>query len=715
MRTLRLQLDCVLTRNIPQSDIRKSRAAWDVAFDSDHRPVLLSFKIRFHMRNRGVPLQPKIDMAGLKDDECRRKFRRVSIHIGVRTRKKLSDADSFTKCIQDAARETLPVLLSRKKFAFASAETKSTYNSLCVARSAGDFNQEKRLRRKLLRQLQQDRDNEWTSRAMDGKMKRCPSVLNTANGVAVGEATLPIWKEHFKTLPNRLAPSAPELGHVHRPTYAVNEEPPTVSEVLVCIQKMKNGKSGGDNRISAEMLKYLPPSGIREMTKIIRSIWIDERIPDSWRHAIIIPLHKKLSVTDPRNYRGISLLRVMYKVLERIILDRLIKHREETTRDEQSGFRPGRSTIDQVFIAVIEIWQWYSKPMQLAFLDFEAAFDSPHLGHLLNALSADGVPGKFVRLFDDMNQRTTAAVRTSAGCTTPFEVVTGVRQGAVAGPFLFNFAIDDIMRRTVDQCPADIVLAPSGCPLTDLEYADDVVIFAESSCTLKNNGSYERDVQQRCAKATSAFNSSTKCLWSTPTTNEVKLRVYLSAIRPIMMYGSETWAAPSTVMERLDCTERKLLRWLLGYFWPRVCHNEDLYAEIDMVYRRMTRGKHQHRKRPADRLVQRVLRSSSGSSWKKPPGRKRKFWTEAVKEDLRTLGVDRQFRRDVRFRRIWNSNEWIGSVQALAEDREGWAELVQGRHTSAKMRVIASGDDISSPTKSSKSYVTELYLLSLGI
>ncbi|KAK6734970.1 hypothetical protein RB195_018272 [Necator americanus] len=69
-RTLKLRLDYVLARNIPQSDIRKSRAVWDVAFDSDHRPVLLSFKIRFHKRNRGVPLQPKFDMAGLKDDEC---------------------------------------------------------------------------------------------------------------------------------------------------------------------------------------------------------------------------------------------------------------------------------------------------------------------------------------------------------------------------------------------------------------------------------------------------------------------------------------------------------------------------------------------------------------------------------------------------------------------------------------------------------------------
>ncbi|KAK6763714.1 hypothetical protein RB195_024152 [Necator americanus] len=361
-------LDYVLATNIPQSDIRKSKAVWDFVFDSNHRPVLLSFKIRLHKRNRGVPLQPKIDMAGLKDDECRTKFRQlVSIH--------------------DAARETLQVLLPWKKFAFASAETKSTYNSVCVARSADDFNQEKRLRRKLRRQLQQDRDNEWTSRAMEfekawedrnprkacallkqysGKMKRCSPVLNNANGVPVGEAFLPIWREHFKTLLNRLAPSTPELEHVHRPTYAVNEEPPTESEVLVCIQKMKNGKSGGDDGISAEMLKYLPPSGIREMTKIIRSIWIDERTPDSWRHAIIISLHKKLSVTDPRNYRGISLLRVMYKVLERIILDRLIKNREETTRDEQAGFRPGPSTIEQVFIVkrVIEIWQRYSKIMQ---------------------------------------------------------------------------------------------------------------------------------------------------------------------------------------------------------------------------------------------------------------------------------------------------------------------------------------------------------------
>ncbi|KAK6743568.1 hypothetical protein RB195_010688 [Necator americanus] len=113
-------------------------------------------------------------------------------------------------------------------------------------------------------------------------------------------------RDHIKTLLNRQAPSVPELEHVDRPTYAVKEEPPTMSGVFDLYPEDERWEICGDDVISAEMLKYLPPSGIREMTEIISLIWIDKKIPDSWRHAIIIPLHKKLPVTDSRNYRGIG-------------------------------------------------------------------------------------------------------------------------------------------------------------------------------------------------------------------------------------------------------------------------------------------------------------------------------------------------------------------------------------------------------------------------
>ncbi|KAK6745370.1 hypothetical protein RB195_011854 [Necator americanus] len=84
------------------------------------------------------------------------------------------------------------------------------------------------------------------------------------------------------------------------------------------------------------------------------------------------------------------------------------------------------------------------------------------------------------------------------------------------------------------------------------------------------------------------------------------------------------------------------------------------------------------------------------------PGRKRKFWTDVVKENLRKLGVDRRFRRDVRFRRIWNSDEWIDSVQALAEDREGPVELCSRTTHFGEDAVIALCADISPPIKSKK-------------
>ncbi|KAK6733836.1 hypothetical protein RB195_017539 [Necator americanus] len=68
-------------------------------------------------------------------------------------------------------------------------------------------------------------------------------------------------------------------------------------------------------------------------------------------------------------------------------------------------------------------------------------------------------------------------------------------------------------------------------------------------------------------------------------------------------------------------------------------------------------------RRPADRLVQRVLRSLSGLSWKKPPDRQRKFCTEVVKEDLRALGVEEQLRAIVFY-------EWrFGSGTTTAESR----------------------------------------------
>ncbi|KAK6763757.1 hypothetical protein RB195_024187 [Necator americanus] len=111
-----------------------------------------------------------------------------------------------------------------------------------------------RLRRKLCPYPKRDSKNEWTSRA--GSMKGNKRTRTRKKHMlyreamfgssqhcqrSVGQAALPMWREHFNTLLEQQAPPLPELEHVQRPRYtAVSERPPTLSKVLASIQKMKN-------------------------------------------------------------------------------------------------------------------------------------------------------------------------------------------------------------------------------------------------------------------------------------------------------------------------------------------------------------------------------------------------------------------------------------------------------------------------------------------
>ncbi|KAK6730921.1 hypothetical protein RB195_007410 [Necator americanus] len=145
-----------------------------------------------------------------------------------------------------------------------------------------------------------------------------------------------------------------------------------VAELAQCLTKLHEGRG-----FSTQMLKSLPSWSFVRLQSCVQS---GQRISDSGRNAIIILIEIKLLVTDPRNCRGISLLRVMYKTLVRNIVDGLIKYCEGSTRDEHAGLRPGRSCqeSDQNVIAVLEANAvgyllpifWDSKPISTLLMKF---------------------------------------------------------------------------------------------------------------------------------------------------------------------------------------------------------------------------------------------------------------------------------------------------------------------------------------------------------
>ena len=83
---------------------------------------------------------------------------------------------------------------------------------------------------------------------------------------------------------------------------------------------------------------------------------MQEIMPEGWRKSIIVPLYKKVEIEECKNYRGITLLDVTYKIMATILKKRLDKLSEKIIGDYQCGFRKVRSITDQIFMLNQRDW-----------------------------------------------------------------------------------------------------------------------------------------------------------------------------------------------------------------------------------------------------------------------------------------------------------------------------------------------------------------------
>ena len=151
------------------------------------------------------------------------------------------------------------------------------------------------------------------------------------------------------------------------------------------------------------------------------------------------------------NYRGISLSSLVAKALNRMILNRLKPEIETILRRNQNGFRPGRSTAQQILVLrrLIEGVKSRKLPAVLTFIDFKKAFDSVHRGKMLKILEAYGIPVKIVELIRLMYEKTMAKVLTQDGETELFEILASKLKGDTVAPYLFAIVIDYCMRQAI--------------------------------------------------------------------------------------------------------------------------------------------------------------------------------------------------------------------------------------------------------------------------
>jgi len=187
-----------------------------------------------------------------------------------------------------------------------------------------------------------------------------------------------------------------------------------------------------------------------------------ECAPADWKNGIIIPLPKKGDLSDCGNWRGITLLSVPGKVFSRILLNRMQDAVDQLLRQQQAGFRRGRSCTEDIFtlrqISSLEKVTEGRQPVIVNFIDLRKAFDSIHRPALWKILQLYGLPTKPVTVIQKLYEDNSSAVRVNGPGNTSswFKVETGVRQSCILSPLLFAIAVDLVLRRTMDNSTGGI-------------------------------------------------------------------------------------------------------------------------------------------------------------------------------------------------------------------------------------------------------------------
>ena len=527
--------DYVLVKQRLRPSVLDTRVHRGGDLDSDHRLVVVSLRLKLKRKGTHGP-RKRFEVELLKQAERRADYVES---IGKCFEDRMGEGSveerwkELQKAVVDSAEEHLHrrrpkqkkwisegtlEMIEEKRLAFLrwqedrqNVEKRKEYVDLC---------------KKVRRAVRGDREK-WLDETMQGmeedmrrhrqgdffkKMKQLTNSRVTPVDTILDETGQPLqkaeeklarWKRHFESVLNVHSTVAEEALAGLVDHSQMDEPEVTREEVEKAVGKLRNGKSAGDDRIVAELLKNGGEAMIDWLWELLQTVWRTRQVPSEWKSATLVPLHKKKDRKVCDNYRGISLLNVPGKVLALILLERLQPIIEPQLMDTQCGFRKGRSTVDQIWVTrqVVEKAAEYQTPVYLCFVDLSKAYDSVDRTALVAILRSYGVPHQLVDIIQELYTGTGCHVRTADGVSEDFQVKTGVRQGCVLSPLLFNCVMDRILREATEMLGGglNIEYTPAGglflsyrdkttassC-IQNVLYADDLTLVAETRRELQH-------------------------------------------------------------------------------------------------------------------------------------------------------------------------------------------------------------------------------------
>ena len=221
-------------------------------------------------------------------------------------------------------------------------------------------------------------------------------------------------------------------------------------EIARIIKSLKPKKAPGEDKIRNTLLKRLPRKGLVMLTKIVNACLRTSHFPTSWKHAVVTAIPKPgKDITNPTNYRPISLLPVMSKILERVVLTRIEGHIEQrnVVPPQQFGFKRGHSTNHQLARLTRNVKNSLNRGESagMILLDVEKAYDSVWQDAILHKMKLAEFPTYILKLLNSFLKQRSFQVAVDGVLSRRQQIPFGVPQGAVLSPALYNIFTSDLV------------------------------------------------------------------------------------------------------------------------------------------------------------------------------------------------------------------------------------------------------------------------------
>ncbi|CAI5473818.1 unnamed protein product, partial [Closterium sp. Yama58-4] len=286
------------------------------------------------------------------------------------------------------------------------------------------------------------------------------TVRKDSSGIleAASEFYAELFSEPTSTADSTFWPVAPDkmLGEEQSQLLVADWSEAEVKEAL---DGMAKGKSPGADGIPKEFFSQHWDSLGGDVIGFVKQFEETVVLPPAALEAVTVLLHKKGAKDQVQNYQPITQLNSTYKLVARVLANRMRKVLHKVISEEQYGFLPGRRLADGVSLIadIVDAAKCKDADWYLLLVDFQKAFDSVSRDYLFGTMERMGFPRKFVRCKGE-----------------PVAVSKGVRQGCLLAPYLFLCAVEPLCQEAIRRKLG--ISNPFGDRLAYLGYADDTTL-----------------------------------------------------------------------------------------------------------------------------------------------------------------------------------------------------------------------------------------------